>query len=267
MKLTLAWTKTGDCFDIVSVYPELAEWYVNRCKHYHSNFATNIFSQDPTPHDVNASVEKIKSNLARVNDILTKLRIQTIDIPDNFLDQRQLNQLHKQWIYIDQTKPGLDNLLYRIDPTLFDAYNSLNMETHKLEYSFDYTLRATQAWRDTNPFPDHCFVPGVFNVSILYTDHGRNSWEKFINYESQPNDHELSNWQNIGSAISINLVKPYVSEFPREFVEYCAKHTIKPTYSSIALGNLPNIDSLAKARQIMNNNLTQQHNHLIITHT
>jgi len=266
MKLRLAWTKTGDYFDIVSTHPELAEWYATKCKHYNSNFKTNVFSQDPDPQNINATVEKIKNDLVQVNDILKKLRIETIDIPNNFFDQRDLNQLHRHWIHIDQNKPGLDNLLYRIDPKLFDAYNSLNMETHKLESSFNYVLRAVDHWKDPNPFTDHCFVPGIFNVSICYTDHGRNSWEKFINYESKPNDHELSNWQNIGSAISINLIKPYVSEFPKEFLKYCVEHTIKPVYSCIALGNLPDVESLARAREIMNNNLTQQDNYLIITH-
>jgi len=266
MKLRLAWTKTGDYFDIVATYPELAEWYVSACNRHDNKFHADHFAEDLQFLPCDNLIKLITQNISAVNNCLDKLRMKPIDCPDNFFDQTQLNQLHKNWIHIIQTYPKIEKLLHYFDPNLFDCFHAMNRQIHVLESSFRYTLRSSDSWREANPFPGKFFSPGIYNVVIAYTDHGRNSWEKFVNSEVNPNDHELSQWKNIGACISINLVKPYAQSFPIEFIDYCAQHNIDVAYNQLPLGNLANIEQLARARQMMNNNLTQNNNYLIITH-
>jgi len=264
MKLKLAWTKTGDYFDIVATHPELAEWYVTKCIEHQTQFRNNSFREEHQSRSVDPMIQEIQKNLDNLNVIFKKLKTNEIGKPNNFFDQRQLNQLHKEWIGIDQTYPGIDTLLYKVDSHLFESYHALNRQIHVLENSFRYRLRGIDYWQQPNPFFGQSFPMGVFNVMLDYIDHGRSSWEKFINFELSPNDHELNQWKHFGPAISINLVKPYVQEYPSEFVAYCAQHNIAMTYTQVPLGNVEGLEQLATARAIMNKNLTQPDNYVIL---
>ena len=103
----------------------------------------------------------------------------------------------------------------------------------------------------------------MYNVALAYADHGRNSYEKWVNFEEQPNDDELSQWNNIGSIISINLVRPYITEHSPAYLRYCEQHRISPSSMYMPLGNLVEIHkTLGAAREIMNRNLKQPNNYL-----
>jgi len=267
MKLKLAWTKTGDAFDIVATHPELAEWYVATSQQHDNRFETNHFAEDRKSSTVDGLMQSIKNNIDKANSLFKKLKIQLLPTALDLFDQRNINRIHNEWVYIQNTYAKIDTLLYKIDPDIFDAFHAINRQLHLLEGSFHYHLRGVDAWREPNPFLNQIFNTGVYNVVLRYSDHGRSSWEKFTVGDPDPNDQELSQWKNIGANISINLVKPYVQPFPTEFLEYCTHHNIKPTHHQLALGNLADISKLTQARTIMNNNLTQQNNYLIISHT
>ena len=107
-------------------------------------------------------------------------------------------------------------------------------------------------------------LPGLYNLSITYSDFGRNSWEKFINWDDDgPNDHELSQWQNFGAAIEINLRRPYLARYSDDFLKYCSRNGFDPTYHHMPLGNLPDIETMTLAREVMQRNVYQTGNYLI----
>jgi hypothetical protein len=266
MKLRLTWTKTGDYFDIVAANFELAEWYVDASRRQDNRLETNHYAEEPKSSTVEILTQSIKNNIDYVNVFFKKLKIQLLPTSLNLFDQNNINQIHKEWVYINQIHEKIDILFYKIDPKLFDTFHTINRQLHLLEQSFCYHFRGVNTWREPNPFSNQIFDIGVHNVTLLYCDHGRNAWEKFVVGELNPNDHELSQWKTIGSNVSIKLIKPYVQSFPTEFVEYCANHNIKPVSNQLPLGNLADISQLTQARMVMNNNLTQQDNYLIITH-
>lgn len=266
MNFKLYWSGTGDSFDIESVDDDLCSWFVERCNTFDSNFTSDVYKQDRHFMPVDSLIDDIKQKLQNVNQTLAKLKMTQLEVPTSFYDQFQLNKLHKDWIKILHAYPKIENLLYKLDATLFDDFHAINRSIHKLETSFSYTLRSVTPWREPNPFYGRTINPGVYNIVLTYPDHGRNSYEKWVNFEEEPNDDELSQWKNIGSILTLNLVRPYQMTHSLDYLKYCEKHNVTPSYMYLPLGNLANIhNTLGPVREIMNRNLKQADNYLKVS--
>lgn len=264
MTYRLTWTSTGDYFDVDPFNAEMSAWFVEQCKVHNSKFTTNVYKTDIEPESANKIMQQSEDDLHSVNMLLGKFQMPLLQI-ENWFDQNQLNQLHKDWIALLRNHPNIETAMFKIDEQVFNAFHRLNRQIHYIERMFTYKIRSIDSWRETNPFTNVDFMPGVFNVSLLYVDHGRSSMEKFINYDDSPNDHELSNWKTIGSALEINLSRPYQSEYPSSFLSYCNTHNIKPIDTKLPFGNLVDCKkNLANARQVMNRNHVLADNYLII---
>jgi len=251
MDFKLYWTASGDVFSATAIDPELTEWFIDTCQ---GQF--RVINNPET-----TAVETIFSDLQKVNQALVKLNLPLISVPSNILDQRQLNQVHKDWVAIQQLHSSFDTLLYRIDPDLFESFHLTNNKVHEIERSFNYAMRTPEFKKFPNPFYGRKFSPGKFNISLIYSDFGRNSWEKFVNGEVEPNDAELSQWQLVGENININLVRPYNITWPTDFINWCQQHTIEPVYNKLPLGNMLEQD-LTEAREIMVKNMHRPDNYL-----
>lgn len=259
-----SWTQTGDSFDVEPVHEDLSSWFVEQCDIHGNEFSTGVYDTDYVTQSVEHTIERAKQALHSTNTVLQKFKFPTLNEPD-WYDQQQLNSLHKSWINTMQVNPGLETVLFHMNRDAFDKFHELNRLIHVIENSFRYELRNSLAWRLPNPFPAEQFDTGVFNVSILYVDHGRNAMEKFKNFDLDPNDNELSPWRYIGGSLEINLARPYKELKPQEFVEYCWRHNIKPQPDRLPFGNLVNCaETLAHARKVMSTNYQIADNFLTI---
>jgi hypothetical protein len=264
MTYRLTWSQTGDYFDVNPIDAELSAWFVDQCRIHESGFKTNVFATDRQTNTATALIEQSKLDLCAVNGLLDKFQLPLLHI-DDWFDQTQLNQLHKDWIALLRNNANIEHAMFNINEQVFDAFHRINRQVHSIESLFVYEMRCPSLWREPNPFMDRTFDTGVFNVSILYVDHGRNAKEKFVNFDDEPNDHELSPWCNIGANIEINLSRPYFTQQPTEFLDYCAKHGIAAQDDRLPFGNLVDCKSnLANARQVMNRNHILADNYLII---
>lgn len=256
MNFKIYWTKTGDSFTAQALDVELTNWFIDTCQ---SPFGV-------VTHSNNNAIDTILSDIQRVNTVLTRLRLPIIKEPTNVFDQDELNRVHKEWVGIHRQYPDLDTLLFKIDSTLFDSFHNINNKVHDIEQSFNYALRTINFKKHVNPFVGREWSPGVFNISLIYSDFGRSSWEKFINSDTTPNDNELSQWQYIGEFVSINLAQPYTMSWPTDFTTWCNTHGITPMFNKLPLGNISS-NQMAIAREIMTKNLNQVDNYLRITKT
>lgn len=256
MNFKLYWTESGDNFTAQALDVELTEWFIETCQ--------NPFNV--TAHSLTNAGDTILSDIQQVNSILTRLHLPTIKEPTSLFDQTELNQLHKEWVGIHRREPELDKLLFKIDSRLFDSFHCINNKVHDIEQSFNYALRTVNFQKHINPFVDRQWSPGVFNISLMYSDFGRNSWEKFVNGDSTPNDPELSQWKYIGELVNINLVRPYTMAWPPEFTAWCSQHNIAPMFNRLPLGNITD-KHLTQARELMTKNLNQPNNFLRITNS
>lgn len=258
------WTKTGDHFDVEPIHQDLSAWFVEQCNIQSNKFCTGVYETDYNTPGIDTIIQKARHALATTNSVLNKFKFEPLAEP-NWFDQQELNSLHKAWINILQTHAGFETVLFHMNKPAYDQFHELNRLIHVIENSFRYELRTPNTWRVSNPFPAEMFDTGVFNVSILYVDHGRNAMEKFKNFDTNPNDHELSAWRYIGASLEINLVRPYRDLKPQEFVEYCWKHNIKAQPDRLPFGNLVNCsETLALARKIMTHNHQLADNFLTI---
>jgi len=257
----LSWTQTNDCFDIISIDPEFAFWFVDQCQNHASSFAT---ADDPTVID-NLILE-LKNNIKEINRVLSKLGFAEIPIFENLYSQHNLNATHKNWINVVRQEPKIDRLFYHVGVDFFEKFHGINTLVHKIESSFNYRFLGQPHWRSTNKFQDSTPENLLCNVSINYTDWGKSSWHKFVDGDKTPDDFELSNWQTIGSDISINLCQPHALEHAKDYLDYCDQNHISPAVSKWPLGNLVDHDrNLPNTRESMNKNIQIKNNSLIFS--
>lgn len=264
MKYCLVWQATGDEFLVDSIDEELSQWYAEQAIRNNSKYAKSMFQTDFETNDILQLIEDSNKDLDTINAILVKCKLPLL-IKPNWFNQWELNKLHKQWVGIQLSNLKFDSMLYKIDPELFNAYSRINRRLHQIENSFKFHLRDINLWRTKNPFEGKTYPTGVFNVSIAYTDHGRNSMEKFINFDEDPNDEELGSWKTIGGSLVINLVKPYEKPYPQEFLNYCKQHSIPVQDMFVPFGNLVDCrNNLTTVREIMTRNYYIPDNYMSI---
>jgi len=259
--IKLVWEITGDYFEIEPYDVELASWYVDQCDAVNSGFTIEVFETDEKHISVDVAIREISSDIATVNSFLEKIKMSKIVEPKNYYNHIQLNQLHKDWVGLIKKYPTLRNMFKKLDENVFNSFDKINRFLHVIENQFKYKMRARaeKYWIINNPFKEkllHDFPTGNYNVMMSYVDYGRSSWEKFINGDITPNDIELSQWEYIGSTISIDLRIPRSYDFPNEFLNYCASNYIQPVGINLPFGNVKDYEkNLTDAKIIMERNV------------
>lgn len=255
--IRLTWTQTNDYFDIAAENPDFASWYVDNLQS-----SGNLYNYTGAQPAIDDLISELKTNINSINPYLHRFKFPVLPFFDNMYDQHNLNILHKTWISIVRKEPRIDQILYKISPKLHKQFHDINLLIHNIEHRFIYRLRNSQK-RVENKFKQIIPASGIYNVSINYSDWGKSSWDKFVNGVDTPNDFELSNWETIGSEITINLCKPYKFDFPPEYLTYCSEHNITPTVLRWPLGNLVDYkNKMPGARKLMNKNVQIANNNL-----
>ena len=185
------------------------------------------------------------------------------DLPSNWYDQRQLNKLHKDWSETRIKWPRLTELFYKIDKKIYEAYQEMNCHIHLIEGSFLHQYRDPTHWRVNNPFKDHRYDWETCHLFLNYPGHGRYAFEKFQNMDTYDDIHRDNvNWDNVDASLGIELVKPYKTTPPVEFLDWCKEKKLTPHTGTLPLANLVNWEeNLTIARQIMSNNAIIQDNY------
>jgi len=117
-----------------------------------------------------------------------------------------------------------------------------------------------------NPFKDDFFEWEESNLYLLYPGHGRYAFEKFVNMDDAE-DILLDNvnWDNVDSYLGIHLKRPYKSEPPKEFLDWCKEKKLIPHTRTIPLANVADWkNNLAKARQIVAENVKIHNNYFYL---
>lgn len=253
MKLRLQWQKTKDEFLFDVINEDLASWFVKTSHQLGNDYAVADMITDIPLRSTNTDqlISEIDTAVDQVNQLLKKLKIPTFVKPDNWYDQKQLNQLHKDWATSRYHWPKLPELLYRLDPAVFDSYQQTNCHIHLIEKSFVYSLRAQTHWRQTNPFKHQFYEWQQCHLYVVYPGHGREAFEKFQNLDDDIDDIELDNcnWDNVDSFFRVSFRRPYKLTPPEEFLHWCEDKKLIPHQEYIPLANLSNWrESLVTAR-------------------
>lgn len=265
MKIKLQWSKTQDYLIFDCINEDIAEWFINSCNNLNTQFnIANMITDIPTRSmDSEVLISEINSAIDLVNEFMPKIKQSPLKKPNNWYDQKQLNQLHKDWARTRIASPTLPPALFKINPKLFDAYNISNCHIHLIESSFKYCFRDNENhWRLSNPFCNKFYDWQVCHLYLPYPGHGRHAFEKFINFDNDVFVDDLCNWDNIDSCVGIDLVKPYKLEPPNEFLSWCQQYDIIPHTDTIPVANLedwPNNLTIARELFTKNNKITDNY--------
>jgi hypothetical protein len=256
MKIKLCWSLTGDYLLFNVINKDIAEWFIDTSQQLGNNYLIGDMVTD-LPHrhqDTEKLIKEISDDVDKINNFIVKtIKQSPINKPTDWCNQIQLNALHKDWASTRQKWPKLTELLYKIDPTLFDSYHRMNCHIHLIEHSFEYVFRDSSHWRVDNPFNKNVYDWEECHLSIKYPGHGRHAFEKFENLDEDLENIETDNvnWDNIDPAINIKLRRPYKLTPPPEFLSWCEANHLLPHTSNIPLGNLVDWHSdLTNARHL-----------------
>lgn len=257
-----SWTVSNDSFLIETPHIDFASWFVRCCHDHGNNFGTVDSVYKPGCRFIDELINDLETCVEVVNGFLLKIKEPTILIPQDIEHQNSLNQLHKDWIRVHRNRPGIDNLMYKIDIDLFDRFHKINDLIHAIESRFTYDLKSQPYWQEQNPF-DLCNDWNEYAISINYTDFGKSSYEKWNTRDTNPNDHELNQWTHIGSSLHVDLNNSRPGSAPKDFLAYCNRHKIVPVPPRWPLGNLVDAHAdLGQIRRMFNRNLQIKNNFL-----
>lgn len=259
MQIKLTWSETDQHLNFDVINPDLAEWFVAKCHELGNQFVTaDTVTDVPERSDNTLSrIEEINQAIDAVNKFMASMKQPVFAKPQDWFDQQQLNQLHKDWAVSRIQTPRLSNMLYQIDRKLFDSYQEMNCHIHLIEKSFDNSFRDQTHWRVPNPFQLSRYDWHQCHLAIRYPGHGREPFEKFLNNDQDVYYGDNCNWDNIDSFVQITLVRPYRMEPPQEFLTWCQELDLIPNTNQLPLANLTDWTSnLALARRLVTENST-----------
>ena len=86
IKIRLTWSRTGDFFDIQAANNDFAIWFLQQFDQKSTGFVI-----EKSPADVSLLADKLTQNLNEVNLFLHQLKFDILPVPQNLLDQKNLN--------------------------------------------------------------------------------------------------------------------------------------------------------------------------------
>jgi len=288
MKFQIVFENSGDSIPFSAVYNhDLLEHFINHV----DSVSKNKFLCNEFVSNTSKSITDIKKNFSKTNEILPILIDQEFKLPDRdsaYLDQDFLNRSHWHWVKTQEIDLNIDHMRFSKNKELanigsrlhdmypdeiriiklaeamiklgyIDAYEEVNTSVHRAERMFD-KLEFTADNRYAvfqNPFVDTMTTNmDLNNFYFGYTYVGRQTYDKFINYDTDLKYDDHYNYEDLELTFHVNLQNPQTNPFSKEFVTWCNRHNIKPVGTRIPIANIDGLEeNLFKFRSIFWHNL------------
>ncbi len=266
MQIRLVWKATNDevLFDVLDA--DVATWFVAHGQKLGKNQyrpGDQVIDQLSAKPSTLKLIQEERAYIKQVNEALASLRMPLFQEPENYLDQKQLNTLHKDWAETRQKWPKLSELFYQLNHQWYEAYQEMNCHIHLIEQSFEYRFRDVAHWRTHNPFKERFFEWQICHLYIEYPGHGRSAYEKFQCMDIYDDiGRDNCNWDNLDSFIGVKLSRPYRMDPPREFLDWCEQENLVPWGHTLPLANVADWqNNLTRARQVFTENVKIKDNY------
>jgi len=257
--MKLIWLQSGDELLLDACNVEFADYWTQ-------SFNSNLALQH-TKLNVNCR-DDLLNNIVLVNSLLkSKFKISEFDefVTANLFDQAVLNCLHRTWVSTVQRLPSLPTVLASIDTQYFDAWNQINKLLHAIELDFQFEYWGTQYWETPNPFGVDILNFNHSHVSILFSQQGRTTYDKWKNFDNDFHSADTNDYAQIGSEIKISVSRPTTGTAPVEYLDFCKHNNVVPAGSRLNLANFSNYEQeLTNIRELFYRNLQQQNNTITI---
>ena len=235
--MKLVWLSSGDEIEIIPSNQELAEYYVDAIA------PCNNFVCTESGIDTEKATRLIWA-LEDVNQFVTEHKSAPPFAPGDPYDQQYLNELHRSWVKFNLNTPKFIQLLEHKEPLLIPKFRSINKLLHFIEEMFTQqwsSLRDDEVGLIDNPFSDS-LSHDVANVQIVYHNLGRNTFNKWINFDDNLDIDDTNDFSQLATEIGINLVRPAEYTAPITYVDWCKEHNLTtPPGRWLNLGNIKNL--------------------------
>jgi hypothetical protein len=236
----LVWEKSGDIIEIQPINQEVYSYFVENLYNTYQNFYTLPVI------DVENFASELKLCLKSVNNVLqNKFHIQLWSANDlEFLDQLQLNHLHKNWVDLHLQYPNLPILLEKILPGSQYKLNRINKCIHKLEESFDSLrcLTPDPTVNFSNPFGENILNFDTSGIRVEYNNLGRSTYNKWLNFDNNMDAKDTNNFNEIYTSITVSLARSCTGSAPKEYIEWTKLHNTKPHGKTLNLAKFDKLD-------------------------
>jgi len=257
--MKLIWQKSGDFIEIQPLNLAVAEYFFENCKKINQNI---FYSENKI--NTNQILEDLVLSLKKINEIFELFKINDLKLSISF-NQDELNLLHERWVLINRKYPMLGSLIEKKQKGSKKCLDEINILIHELETSFELTLTNNSSVYFVNNFGPEVTSFDKANIFLAYKNLGRQSYDKFINFDKSTKNLDRNDFIELGGYIKINLQRPQSVPVSPDYISWCNNNNIVFPYGDkINLGNFLNIEeNLTKYRQLFNKNFCLEKNEVI----
>lgn len=246
----LVWTLTGDEIPLIPCNNELYEYFVSQLK-------LNKVNKYVAPWiDYSELMFNLNESYSVINLLLkNKIHCNTLDeVEPNWLDQKFLNRLHRNWVKLNQIHPNIAELLEKFQEGASRHWHRFNKLIHDMEESFDEFQLVNDIKSFENIFDRDLTMIGIAGLRIDYSNLGRSTLNKWTLYD---NGHEFdtNNFKEIYSELILSLARPRTHSIPLEY------NNDQLLGDKIGLANFDRLeDNLLNYRQLVYKNFRLESN-------
>ena len=263
--MRLVFNNTGDTIEL-EPNKRVFEYYTKQLDDSSRNHF-NVVGNSALP----TALTQLSESLIIVNDFLKnyfKLDIFDSFVSQNLIDQKVLNELHKVWVKFQfNYNCGISKLFNDIDSELLQHFLYINSQLHIVESGFKWKFRNYLIEHEDEHAEQICEnIFGIavtdfnlWNISIVFNDQGRQTYNKWKWNDCIFTDIDTSDFTWLTGEIAVNLSKPYKNVAPLEYVEWCLANDIPVVGINVGLGNIKNWDkNLLEVRKIFLRNIENE---------
>ena len=248
MQARLVWLPSGEEVKFRVVWPDLFLYWLGKLGTDNSFFCSQV-------SEAHAIRQSLQSNIDAIQGITAALPPLISQWPSDLFDQKQLNQLHRDWVLAGQRWPKLPLLLQQLK--LERAWRGINEDIHRLEscFSWQYQNYDLHPWQTANKFGAKFLDHATSHIMLGFDNLGRSTWEKFSNYDSDAFEVDTNNFDMLSGKLQISLARPMMWTSPENYSNWCALHDIPEVGRNMRIGNFDDdVKTLTKLRYLFTNN-------------
>mgnify|MGYP001247984053 FL=1 len=229
----MIWQVTGDTLDIDVTYPELME-------HWMSNLPSHDFviKKDNMPYD---AVERLSSSIRDVNELLkSKFDIKIFDYGQVKMEQRFLNQVHRDWARLQQEHENITKIIERFNGDYLKQFYDINDAFHVIEQRCK--VRYVEQGSDTEfkhqmpgiSDPERFLMHGQCQLELQYWSIGRTDYDA---WHAGDDVALIDNSTKLPLTFDVKLQRPFTAPYPPSYVDWMRDRGKAPVGSIMPIGN------------------------------
>lgn len=251
MNHNLVFTKSGDSIQLVHHNMELVNYYIESLDSTNKN---NFIISDTTLVD---NIDYLKQCIIDIDKFLiSRFKFDTFSkfVDIELYNQLVLNEIHRVWVNFQLEKASIITLLGKVDNELVKKFRDINNMIHNIE-TVKMKIRSCDArdWSCKNIFGTDIVDFNIYNVTIVFNDLGRYTYDKWRNHDTNINDLDTNDWESLGGELILRTDKPFETDAPKNYKTFCKNNNLPIIGHTIGLGNF--VQSVEVVQEILYKNL------------